>query len=99
MTTSGTVDFSGGTATIDGAVHITGGTVDMYNTSNFNGAVTIGGGTVTTHSANAVFAAGLTVNGGRFFNDPSNTVTTDLNVGPEEGSVVQQAVSFRCPVT
>jgi hypothetical protein len=81
LATTGILSFAGGTTTVDGAVAINGGTVDIYDTTNFNNAVTINGGTTTTHSANAVFAEGLSVNGGSFFSDPSVTTTTNLNVG------------------
>ncbi len=81
-TSSGTVDFAGGTTTVQGGFNVTGGTVDIYNTATFDGAVQISGGAVTTHAANAIFARGLTVNGGSYFNDPSITQAAFISVGP-----------------
>jgi hypothetical protein len=95
LTTSGKVAFSGGAMTVDGAVAVSGGTVDIYNSATFNGPVTITGGAVTTHSANAVFVAGLSLTGGSFLNDPSTTQTTDLSVGAQSSLAGQTGSLFQ----
>jgi hypothetical protein len=83
MLSHGASILAGGATTVIGPVAVTGGTVDIYNTTNFNGLVTIASGTVTTHAAVATFSMGFALTWGSYLKDPSITRTTDLSVSAQ----------------
>jgi hypothetical protein len=80
MLSHGASILAGGATTVIGPVAVTGGTVDIYNTTNFNGLVTIASGTV---AAVATFSMGFALTWGSYLNDPSITRTTDLSVSAQ----------------
>jgi len=92
LTNNSQITFTGGTATVNGAItNTSGATLSVeYSTALFNGPVTNNaGGTVKTISGNTVWAGGFT-NNGTLITDPSTNVFTDLVIG-STGSISASA--------